>query len=265
VTSVELRNVTKIYEAAARRGAPTAALEPVSISVADGEFVALLGPSGCGKSTLLNLIAGLIPASSGRIEVGCKPVVGPGPDRAMVFQQPSLLPWRTAAANVRYGLQMRGTNTAAEQRERVAWALDLVGLTTFADHYPHQLSGGMQQRVNLARAMAAMPKVLLLDEPFGSLDAITRQQMQSELARICSVTTCTVILVTHDISEALFLADRIVVMTDRPGRVRTTATVPFGRPRPEEVRIEPRFVELEHQLWNSLQTTDPPTAAGGAI
>lgn len=253
MSSVELRDVTKVYDAVAKRSAPTVALEPISLSITDGEFVALLGPSGCGKSTLLNMIAGLITATSGTITVDSKPVVGPGPDRAMVFQQPSLLPWRTTQSNIRYGLEMRMAGSRAERDDRVRWALDLVGLSAFANHYPHQLSGGMQQRVNLARAIATMPQVLLMDEPFGSLDAITREQMQGELLRIRSATACTVVFVTHDISEALFLSDRVVVMTERPGRVRSVLGSPFERPRSGDIKRTPGFIELEGDLWQMLQ------------
>ncbi len=199
-------------------GRPVLALEDVSLDIAAREFVALLGPSGCGKSTLLYLIGGFLPTETGRILVEGKPIGAPGPDRGIVFQHFALFPWKTVRANVLYGLERMGL--AREERERRAQSfIDLVGLTGFEDSYPSQLSGGMRQRTAIARTLAFDPKILLMDEPFGALDAQTRGLMQSELLSIWERTPKTVIFVTHDVQEAVYLADRVAVMSARPGRI----------------------------------------------
>ena len=194
------------------------ALDGVNLSVMDGEFVAIVGPSGCGKTTFLSVVDGLIAATGGRVLVDGEVVTRPGPDRAVVFQDASLLPWRTVLGNVRYGLEclgVRGRNADARAEKLIA----LVGLTGFEHHYPHELSGGMQQRVNLARALVVDPKILLMDEPFASLDAQTRELMQEELTRIWAKARKTVLFITHQIDEAIYLADRVVVFSGRPDRI----------------------------------------------
>jgi NitT/TauT family transport system ATP-binding protein len=206
------------------------ALEAVSLSVESGEFVSILGPSGCGKSTLLRIIAGLIPASSGSVWLAEERVVGPRDDVAMVFQSPALLPWRTVLPNIELPVEVKGLARTAH-RERARALIKLVGLEGFEDRYPYQLSGGMQQRVSLCRALVCDPRVVLMDEPFGALDAITREQMNVELQRIWLEKRTTIVFVTHSIPEAIFLSDRILVMSSRPGTIKSQVTVPFGRPR----------------------------------
>lgn len=206
------------------------ALDNVSFDVQPGEFFVLLGPSGCGKSTLLNIIAGFLPASSGDVITDGVRVAAPGPDRGVVFQEYALFPWRTVRGNVEIGPLVRGVDRR-RARELSQSYIDLVGLRNFEDRYPAQLSGGMKQRVGLARALANEPHILLLDEPFGSLDAQTRQLMQQELVRIWGVTKKTIVLVTHSVTEAVLLADRIAVMTARPGRVKELIEVHAERPR----------------------------------
>jgi NitT/TauT family transport system ATP-binding protein len=208
----------------------TSALVDINLQIKEGEFVCLLGPSGCGKSTLLKIIAGLIPATSGRISINGKPVSGPGPERAVVFQDYALFPWMTVRDNVEFGLEARRL-PLAERREVSKRLLKVVGLSDFAERFPHQLSGGMKQRVSIARALAVDPSLLLMDEPFGALDAQTRQLLQDELLRIWREYRKTVVFVTHSIEEAIYLSDRIVVMTARPGRVKQIVMVPETRPR----------------------------------
>jgi NitT/TauT family transport system ATP-binding protein len=224
---IEIESVSKRFDVDAGE---VIALSDTTGRIAEGEFVCLLGPSGCGKSTLLNIVAGLIPASGGTIRINGKAVTGPGPDRAFVFQDYALFPWMTVAENVEFGLEARGV--MPEQRREVSRELlQVVGLTQFGDKYPHHLSGGMKQRVSIARALAVDPQVLLMDEPFGALDAQTRFVMQEELLRIWRTYKKTVLFVTHSIDEALFLADRILVMTARPGRVKAEIKVEQERPR----------------------------------
>jgi NitT/TauT family transport system ATP-binding protein len=211
-------------------GSETPALVDINLRIEEGEFVCLLGPSGCGKSTLLKIIAGLIPATSGRITINGKPVSGPGPERAVVFQDYALFPWMTVRDNVEFGLEARKL-PLAERREVSRRLLKVVGLSDFAERFPHQLSGGMKQRVSIARALAVDPSLLLMDEPFGALDAQTRQLLQDELLRIWREYRKTVVFVTHSIEEAIYLSDRIVVMTARPGRVKQIVKVPEARPR----------------------------------
>jgi NitT/TauT family transport system ATP-binding protein len=222
-----VENLNKTYIS---HGSETSALVDISLQIEEGEFVCLLGPSGCGKSTLLKIIAGLIPASSGRITINGKPVSGPGPERAVVFQDYALFPWMTVRDNVEFGLEARNL-PVAERREVSRRLLKVVGLSDFAERFPHQLSGGMKQRVSIARALAVDPSLLLMDEPFGALDAQTRQLLQDELLRIWREYRKTVVFVTHSIEEAIYLSDRIVVMTARPGRVKQIVMVPEVRPR----------------------------------
>src|SRR5689334_7537958 len=232
-------------------GRPVLALENVSLDVGAREFVALLGPSGCGKSTLLYLIGGFLPTETGKILVEGTPVGAPGPDRGIVFQHFALFPWKTVRANVLYGLERMGL--AREERERRAQSfIDLVGLTGFEDSYPSQLSGGMKQRTAIARTLAFDPKILLMDEPFGALDAQTRGLMQSELLRIWQHTPKTVIFVTHDVQEAVYLADRVAVMSARPGRIKTIVDTKFDKNDPDIFKNK-FFVEKVDEIWNLVK------------
>jgi|SRR5918996_879164 ABC-type nitrate/sulfonate/bicarbonate transport system ATPase subunit len=224
---VELQGLAKQY--AVDEG-EIVALAATSLTVDEGEFVCLLGPSGCGKSTLLKIVAGLIPPTGGTIRINGRPVTGPGPDRAVVFQDYALFPWMTVADNVEFGLAARGVDPT-RRRQVSDELLRVVGLGDFAAKYPHHLSGGMKQRVSIARALAVDPVLLLMDEPFGALDAQTRYVMQQELLRIWRAYKKTVLFVTHSIEEALFLGDRVLVMTARPGRIKADIRVPQARPR----------------------------------
>jgi NitT/TauT family transport system ATP-binding protein len=236
-----------------RRGRPdVVAIQDMSFDIRAGEFVSIVGPSGCGKTTLLNAIAGLNPVSRG-VRIDGMPVDGPGRDRAVVFQQPSLLPWRTVNRNIAYGLELQRRGSKESRQERVRELIELVGLKGFEQSYPTELSGGMQQRVNLARALAVKPELLLLDEPFSALDAQTRQHMQLELQRICGATGVTAVLVTHDIDEAVFLSDRIVVLSSRPSQVRQVTQVEFDRPRQHSLRASAEFGRRVEGIWNLLQ------------
>jgi NitT/TauT family transport system ATP-binding protein len=243
-----------------RTGRPTQALDGVDLSVAPGEFVAVVGPSGCGKTTLLLIVAGLLRPGRGQVLVDGQAVTEPARDRAMVFQDPALLPWRTALGNVAYGLECLGV-ARREAGERARDWLAQVGLDGFGEHYPHELSGGMRQRVNLARALAVGPDVLLLDEPFASLDALTRERLQADLLAIWDRTGSTVLFVTHDIDEAVRLADRVAVLTPRPGRVRAAVPVDLSRPRGVEVRHTPPFRVAEAAVRALL---DAPHQGKGA-
>ena len=249
---IEIERLTKRYYVE-RDGRQVLALSDVSLTVRDGEFMAIVGPSGCGKTTLLNIVAGLIPYDLGSLSIDGTRIVGPGVDRAVVFQHSSLLPWRTIAGNVRYGMEMQKRFDASTMRERTEYFLKLVGLTGFDKHYPSELSGGMQQRVNLARALAADPAVLLMDEPFAALDAQTREFMQLELLRVWAETHKTALFITHDIKEAIYLADRVVVFSARPGRVKEVMEIDLPRPRPLSVKREARFLAYEDAIWTSIE------------
>ena len=223
------------------------AVRRFALMTTPGEFVALLGPSGCGKTTVLNAVAGFVPPTVGRVVVDGEPVTEPGADRGMVFQQHSLFPWKTVLANVEFGLKMRGIGS----RERTAQArsyLNLVGLAGFERAYPGELSGGMQQRVGIARVLVNRPRVMLMDEPFGALDAQARLAMQELLLGVWREVRTTVLFVTHDIDEAIFLADRVAVMTARPGRIRDLMPVKLARPRPAEVLATPEFMALKARV-----------------
>jgi len=235
------------------RGRQTLAVAGVSLSMADGEFVAIVGPSGSGKSTFLMAVDGLLPLSAGRITVNGRLVTRPGPDRAVVFQDASLLPWRTVLDNVTYGLEL--ARRPKKEREEIGRALlNVTGLTGFEAFYPRQLSGGMQQRVNIARALAADPEVLLLDEPFSGLDAQTRETMQGELLRIWDERKKTAIFVTHQIDEAVYLADRVIAFSARPARIVAEWKVPFERPRPLELKQSPEGHDLEREIWHVVRS-----------
>jgi NitT/TauT family transport system ATP-binding protein len=229
------------------------AVDNATFSVAPGEFVALVGPSGCGKSTLLRLIDGLTPVTSGTVEVGGKRVTKPGRDRGFVFQADNLFPWRTVEQNVRFGLEIQGMDK--QQREdEVTRLLELAGLLDFRRRHPHELSGGMRQRVNLVRALACDPQVLLMDEPFSALDAQTRELMQAEVLRLWLATKKTVVFVTHSIEEAVFMADRVLLMSSRPGRIRTEYKIDIPRPRDPGVQRTPEFVEISRLIWEDLRS-----------
>jgi NitT/TauT family transport system ATP-binding protein len=242
--SLEIRGVSHQFDLG-RTVLPV--LDDVSFTVAPGEFVALLGPSGSGKSTLLRLVAGLDQPTSGSVLGDGVAIAAPHPSRVVVFQDPTLYPWRTVAKNVALGLEAQGI--LSEQRHRVDAALDLVGLSTFATAYPHQLSGGMAQRVALARALVNEPRLLVLDEPLGKLDSLTRLQMQSELVSLWQRSGFTVLLVTHDVEEALFLANRVLVFSDRPARVTAEVAVDLAYPRH---RGDPRFAGLRREVLGHL-------------
>ncbi|MCU1443985.1 MAG: transporter ATP-binding protein [Cryobacterium sp.] len=250
---LSIRDVSKTFTIRrSRKQTSTHAIAELSLEVEEGEFIAIIGASGSGKSTLLRLIDGLDFPTTGEIRLRGQIIKGPGSDRAVVFQHPNLLPWRTVRRNVEFGLECNRV-PAAERAVLIAKYLDLVGLTGFEDHFPAQLSGGMQQRVGLARAYAVHPEILLLDEPFGALDAQTRVVLQTELERVWQTERKTTILITHDMEEAVYLADRVVVMGSRPGRVVDVVDIPFGRPRGYEVRASAEFGELKARLWSSLQ------------
>ena len=228
------------------------ALSGFNIDIEQGQFVSIVGPSGCGKSTFLNVLLGLIPPNTGVMSVNGNTVTGPGTDRAMVFQEFGLLPWRTVANNVELGLELQGV-AKGPRRETTQNFIEMVGLTGFENHYPHELSGGMKQRVGLARALASDPDVLLMDEPFAALDAQTRDIMQAELLRIWQEAKKTVLFVTHQIEEAVYLSDQVIVMTKRPGRLKKLFEVDLPRPRDYEMRVSPRFNELKLDIWNELK------------
>ncbi|HEY5855320.1 MAG TPA: ABC transporter ATP-binding protein [Aldersonia sp.] len=236
----------------ARRGSRDlfTAIEDVTIDVAPGEFLVLVGPSGCGKSTLLDLLGGLDRPSAGRILLDGKEITGPGLDRGIVFQQYALLPWRTARHNIEFGLEAKGL-PRAERRRRAEDYLELVGLAGFGDRYPHELSGGMKQRVAIARSLAFDPEVLLMDEPFAALDAQTRESLQDELLRIWRETRKTILFITHGIDEAVYLGQRVAVLTSRPGRVKTTLDISIDRSG-EDVRSSEQFRHYRHEIWTLL-------------
>jgi NitT/TauT family transport system ATP-binding protein len=244
-----LRALTKRFPS---RDGDTLALDGVDLEVPAGGFVSLVGVSGCGKSTLLAIVAGLESPTSGMVTVDGDLVVGPGPDRGVVFQAYSLFPWRTVAENVAFGLECLRVGRA-ERRRRVAEMLGVVGLSEFAGHLPRELSGGMRQRVAIARALVTEPDVLLLDEPFGALDLQTRRSLHEFLRQVWQRTGATVLMVTHDVGEAVYLSERVVVMTSRPGTVADVVEVPFGRSRGPEVRRDERFLTLEDEIDDLLR------------
>lgn len=229
------------------------AVDGVDLTVRPGEFLAIVGPSGCGKTTFLNAVDGLQPISAGSLTLDGRQITKPGPDRAMVFQQPGLLPWRTVLGNVLFGVEAQRTMGRRDAESRARQEIALVGLTGFEDAFPLELSGGMQQRVNLARALLTDPEMLLMDEPFAALDAQTRETMQLELLKIWSKTRKTALFITHDIKEAIYLADRVIVFTRRPGRVKNVVEIELPRPRDLRVKRDPTFLRYEDQIWESIQ------------
>ena len=249
MTQIVIAGVDHVYRPPS--GRPVLALEDVSLEVHAREFIALLGPSGCGKSTLLYLLGGFLPTEKGKILIEGKPVGAPGPDRGIVFQHFALFPWKTVRANILYGLERMGL-PRGEREQRAQSFIDLVGLTGFEDSYPSQLSGGMRQRTALARTLAFDPKILLMDEPFGALDAQTRSLMQAELLSIWQRTPKTVIFVTHDVQEAVYLADRVAVMSARPGHIKTIVDTKFDKNDPN-IHKAKSFVEKVDEIWNLVK------------
>ncbi|RSN22292.1 ABC transporter ATP-binding protein [Amycolatopsis sp. WAC 01416] len=241
---ISLRSVTKTF------GTLTA-LDDVSLDIEDGMFLSLVGPSGSGKSTLLDLLGGLAKPTSGEVLIDGKPVTGPGLDRGVVFQQYALFPWRTARANVEFGLE-GGTLNKRQRAERAREFLDLVGLSGFEEHLPHQLSGGMKQRVAIARSLAYDPDVLLMDEPYAALDSQTRELLQEELRRIWQRTGKTIVFITHSIEEAVYLGQKVAVLTSRPGRLKDVVDIDLGDRANDDLRSAPAFVAHRHRLWELL-------------
>ncbi len=260
--AVEAHDVTVTYDRV-REKDTLIALKDFSIEIEHGEFLAIVGPSGCGKSTFLNVVAGLTFPSAGEIRVNGKPVTGPETDRAVVFQDYALLPWRTTEQNVRFGLEMQ-RRIDSETKDKVQHYIKMVGLEGFERAYPRELSGGMRQRVGLARALVTEPRLLLMDEPFAAVDAMTREVMQDELARIVSETGQAIVFITHSVDEAITLADRIAVVTNRPGRIREILAVDIPRPRSRASRNLPEFQELRDRIWGLL-SDDPAKAVAPLI
>lgn len=257
-TKLKIENVYKSFTAKKVKGAKVqaedfVAVENLSLDVKAGEFVAIVGPSGCGKSTLLDLLAGLTTPSSGQITINGQVIKKPGLDRGIVFQQYALFPWLTAIENIEFGLDAKGVDK--QQRYQTAkYFLNLVGLSEFEHHYPNELSGGMKQRVAIARSLAYDPDILLMDEPFAALDAQTRETLQAELVKIWQQTQKTIIFITHSIDEAIYLGQRIAIMTSRPGRIKQVIEVPAElRSDQEDVRSSPEFSQLRHQIWSLLR------------
>jgi NitT/TauT family transport system ATP-binding protein len=246
---LELRNISMRYT---RREHRFDAVRDVSLEVDAGEFISLVGASGCGKTTLLRIVDGLMKPTRGEVWIDGQPVTKPGPNRGFVFQQDALFPWRTVLDNVVFGLEVQG-RSKQESRTRADALIGLVGLAGFEQHFPHELSGGMRQRANLARALTIDPDVLLMDEPFAALDAQTREIMQAELLRIWRANRKTVLFVTHQIDEAVYLADRVVVMTSQPGQIKAVLEVDIERPRDLSVKRTPRFLELVDAIWKMIE------------
>jgi NitT/TauT family transport system ATP-binding protein len=247
--ALEAAGVRKTF---AKDGRDIPVLDVERFAVRAGEFVTVIGPSGCGKSTLLHIMGGFIPADAGAIRVFGKAVSGPGPDRGMMFQEFALFPWKTVEGNVAWGLEVQGFEKQ-KTREAVRAYLEMIGLTEFRHHYPAELSGGMKQRVALARVLAFNPKVLLMDEPFGALDAQTRETMQEEVTRLWERTGKTIVFVTHDIEEAVFLGDRVVVLSARPGRIREEVRIDLPRPRTLEIKKSAQCHEYRNHIWDLIR------------
>ena len=253
---LEVRKLGKRYAGA--QGA-VEALRDISFSIHRREFVCVIGPSGCGKSTLVRILAGLERPSAGEVLLDGKPVEGPGPDRGMVFQGYSLFPWLTVKKNVMFGPEMNGRGKSEAERDALMW-LDLVGLARFADAYPHELSGGMRQRVAIARALINQPRILLMDEPFGALDAQTRAKMQTHLLEVWKNVDVTVVFITHDLDEAIYLADRILVLKAHPGEVQELIEVPVPRPRQPAQSVSAEFLATKARLEELIHPAPPPEA-----
>ena len=260
LTKIAFRGVSKSYPGKHAEQAATLALDCLNVEIKPTEIVSVLGPTGCGKSSALNLIAGFETPSTGGVFVDEQRVYGPGPDRAVVFQQAALFPWLSVFDNVTLGVKCRGMSQA-DYTPRAERLLQEVGLAGFEKHYPYQLSGGMQQRVQIARALISAPKVLLMDEPFGALDYQTRIFMQELLLRLWVEYKPTVFFITHDVSEAIFISDRVLVMSRRPGRVKLAVNIDASKPRTADFLSTPEFVELQRQLLHAVQEEVQPTDA----
>ncbi|MBB3149513.1 NitT/TauT family transport system ATP-binding protein [Phyllobacterium trifolii] len=247
-SKVVFNNVTRRFDL---KNEPFLALDRFSLDIMDGEFVTVVGPSGCGKSTALNIAAGLMQPSEGEVLIDGMPVDGPGPERGVIFQQYALFPWLTVRQNVEFGLRIKG-EPAARRREIAERFIDLVGLSDFADSLPKTLSGGMKQRCAIARAYAVDPTILLMDEPFGALDALTRVQLQDQLLETWSRERRTVMFITHDVDEAVYLANRVIIMAARPGRLKEIIDVDLPYPRTEEIRLSPEFMEIRNRVWHAV-------------
>ncbi|MQA04168.1 MAG: ATP-binding cassette domain-containing protein [Streptosporangiales bacterium] len=262
--AVRVRGVTVEFERA-REKDTLVALQDLDLDIQAGEFLAILGPSGCGKSTLLNVVAGLVSPAAGEVYVEGEAVRGPGIERAVVFQDYALMPWRTVEANVRFGLEMQ-RRVDASTPEKIAHFISMVGLSGFERAYPRELSGGMRQRVGLARALVTDPRILLMDEPLAAVDAMTRELMQDELAKIVAKAGPAVMFITHSVDEAITLADRIAVVTDRPGRIKETLAVDIRRPRGRDIRNLDEYTKLRERIWsllgNDTPSSDPQVEAG---
>ncbi|NBE95574.1 ABC transporter ATP-binding protein [Nonomuraea sp. KC401] len=252
-TKISFTDVAKTYPV---KDGTFTALDRVSLDIADREFVTVVGPSGCGKSTLMSMAAGLVEPTSGEVLVDGVPVAGPGPDRGVIFQQYALFPWLTVRKNVEFGLKLTDL-PAGERRRRAERAIELVGLSDFADALPKTLSGGMKQRCAIARAYAVNPQVLLMDEPFGALDALTRVQLQDQLLDTWSQEQRTVMFITHDVDEAVYLARRVIVMAARPGRIQQIIDVDLPYPRTEEMRLSPEFGRIRNEVWHAVYHQAP--------
>jgi NitT/TauT family transport system ATP-binding protein len=247
VRCIEVRRLNVTF----RGSKSTVALDDFSLDVEEHEFISIIGPSGCGKTTFLRVLAGLTPLSSGEVFIEGKAIAGPGPDRAVVFQEHVLMPWLTALRNVAFGLEISGV-PRTERRRKAKELMRLVGLDGFESYFPKELSGGMRQRVGLARALIVDPEILLMDEPFGSLDAQTRESMQDELLKIWELQRKTVVFSTHSIEEAIYMSDRVVIVTPRPGRVKEVVSVNLPRPREYSHRISSEFMDLRLHVWRKL-------------
>ncbi|CAH1193220.1 Nitrate import ATP-binding protein NrtD [Paenibacillus allorhizoplanae] len=248
VPKIEIKDLSKIYNG---RNGDVVALQNTNLTINENEFVCVVGPSGCGKTTLLNIIAGLEHASSGSVTVDGKEVKGPGKERGVVFQQYALFPWKTVLKNVEFGLKLRGYSKA-ERRERAEHYIEMVGLKDFAQAYPKELSGGMKQRVAIARAYAVQPEVLLMDEPFGALDAQTRAQLQEELLNTWQSEKRTCFFITHDVEEAVILAQKVIVMSARPGRIKEIINVDIPYPRNQATKLDERFIQIKNEIWEKV-------------
>ncbi len=245
---LSVRNLSRKFSSSAEL-----ALQDIAFDIAPGEFVTVIGPSGCGKTTLLRIVAGLLSPTSGEVYVAGRESLGPSTDKAIVFQHFNLFPWRTVLANAAYGLEIQGVPKEVRAKRATEY-LRLLGLSGYENYFPGQLSGGMRQRVGIARALAIQPRVLLMDEPFGALDALNREYLQGELEKICEAGSLTVLFITHSIDEAIYLSDRIIVMGTRPGRIVNEFKVSLRRPRWQyDVRLDPEFAELRGRIWGILR------------
>jgi NitT/TauT family transport system ATP-binding protein len=249
---IRVKALSKEFGTVDNGNAAVLALSDIDFEVRDNEFVTVIGPSGCGKTTLLRIIAGLIPYQQGEVSIDSRPVIGPGPERAVVFQNFALMPWADVLGNVTFGLEVRGM-AKGDAEARAKELIKLVGLEGFERRLPKELSGGMQQRVGLARALAVNPQILLMDEPFGALDEQTRRLLQEQLLQLWERERKTVVFITHSMEEAVMLGDRVMLMTPRPGKVKEMIEIPLKRPRSRDVEKSPAFVEIKEYLWENLR------------